>query len=344
MDVPRLLAWYAAERRRLPWREEVAPYRTLVSELMLQQTRVDTVIPYFDRWMSRFPTVEDLAAAPLDDVLAAWAGLGYYRRARNLHAAARAVAGAGAFPATVEGLLALPGVGPYTAGAIASIALGLDAPAVDGNVERVLARLRAVERPAKAWLWAEASASLPKGQAGDYNQALMELGATVCTPRAPNCPRCPLREGCRGRTSPERFPEKAERRPIPSRRVVAAVAWREGRVLLARRPDEGLLAGLWEPPWGAGPVATMLDRTVGLSVRESAPMSRVEHVFTHLHLVVDVYVVDAEGEPTVGPEYAIARWLPPDALDAVGLSTLARKLLAAAAVPPAPSLTRTPRS
>ncbi|HNH48036.1 MAG TPA: A/G-specific adenine glycosylase, partial [Myxococcota bacterium] len=218
MDTDALISWYQQSRRTMPWREEVSPYRTLVSELMLQQTRVETVIPYFERFMRSFPTEQALAEAPLERVLEHWSGLGYYSRARNLHAAARKVVELGGFPQTVAGLLELPGVGPYTAGAIASIALGLDAPLVDGNVERVLCRHDArAEDPVKIKkeLWERATFLLPKGQASDFNQALMELGATVCTPSSPRCLFCPIRSTCHGHDAPERYPQKAPRAAVP---------------------------------------------------------------------------------------------------------------------------------
>ncbi|MEC8422612.1 MAG: A/G-specific adenine glycosylase, partial [Myxococcota bacterium] len=191
-----LLAWYDAHRRILPWRDDGAgPYRTWISEVMLQQTRVETVKPYFARWMERFPTVEDLAAAPQDEVLAMWSGLGYYSRARNIHRAAQMVVEAGTFPTDLASVRALPGVGEYIAGAIASIALGLDEPAVDGNLERVLSRVHA-HRGGRRAITAIARTLLPSGRAGDWNQALMDVGSGFCIPKAPRCPDCPLQRHC----------------------------------------------------------------------------------------------------------------------------------------------------
>src|SRR6185369_3543428 len=202
----KLLAWYGRHKRALPWRDVGDPYRTWISEIMLQQTQVDTVIPYYQRWLERFPTVQALAESPLNDVLALWEGLGYYSRARNLHRAAQQVAAerGGALPQTVDELLALPGIGRYTAGAIASIAFGVDAPVLDGNVKRVLARVFDIQTDVKSpagarELWALAASLVPSGRAGDYNQALMDLGATLCTPRAPACDICPVRELCAAR-------------------------------------------------------------------------------------------------------------------------------------------------
>lgn len=331
VDAAALLAWYRRHRRRLPWRDEVSPYRTLVSELMLQQTRVDTVVPYFERFMRDFPTVEALAAAPLEAVLERWAGLGYYSRARNLHLAAQAVVARGGFPATVEGLQALPGIGPYTAGAVGSIALGLDAPVVDGNVERVLCRVNAwAEDPAriKARLWAEAARHLPRGEAGDYNQALMELGATVCAPRAPRCVVCPLAPGCAGRGDPERYPAKAPKSPIPETRWTAVVAWDEGRLLLARRPATGLLGGLWEPPMGEGEdPAAMLRARLGMRVEAVEEVGTVIHVFSHRRQRTRVWRARVSGPPAP-VDYADARWVPGAELGGMALSTLAKKVVA----------------
>jgi A/G-specific adenine glycosylase len=256
----RLLPWFARHRRDLPWRRNRSPYRVWVSELMLQQTRVDTVIPYFRRFMTRFPSVSRLAAAPLPEVLKAWEGLGYYSRARNLHRAARRVVEefGGDFPKTRAGWLELPGVGPYTAAAVASLAFGLDHAVLDGNVERVLSRCLALDMPsgssaAKRRLQGAADALLPPGRAGEFNEALMELGAVLCLPRAPACPRCPLRGECAAARAgtPERWPVRRPGKPLPLVRVAAAaVRRRDGRILVARRPEHGLLAGLWEFPGG----------------------------------------------------------------------------------------------
>jgi A/G-specific adenine glycosylase len=331
MDVSALLDWYRAHRRRMPWRDEVSPYRTLVSEIMLQQTRVDTVIPYFERFLSDFPTVEALAEAPIERVLERWSGLGYYSRARNLHAAARAVVARGGFPHTVEGLRELPGVGPYTAGAIASIALGLDAPLVDGNVERVLCRQNAwAEDPKRIArrLWDLAGALLPAGQAGDFNQALMELGATICTPANPSCLTCPVRPSCAGVDAPQRYPAKTPPKAVPEASAVAVLARSEGRVLLARRPDTGLLAGLWELPGGPGDeLAAVVRERLNVEVRGATLLGEVPHVFSHLRLTTRVYAGEIVGEAAVRDYYTDVRWVPAEQLDGMALSTLARKTL-----------------
>lgn len=248
----RLLDHYDRHRRDLPWRSEKDPYRIWVSEVLLQQTRVETVVPFYRRWVERFPTLEALAEADGDEVLAVWSGLGYYRRARHLHAAARLVRDrGGGLPSEARELRALPGVGPYTAGAVASIAFGRPEPAVDGNARRVLSRLFDLDRPTAGGLEALARALVPDDRPGDFNQALMELGATVCRPRLPECGGCPLGSLClaRERGTVARRPA-SRRRPDAPRFVVgtAVLASTEGRFLLARRPEDGLLAGTWEFP------------------------------------------------------------------------------------------------
>ncbi len=248
-----LLAFYDARARDLPWRRDTDPYRVWVSEVMLQQTRVETVVPYYERWLERFPTLDALAEAPIDDVLHAWAGLGYYRRAHNLHRAARAVRERhhGELPEDPDALRDLPGIGDYTAGAIASIAFGRPEPAVDGNVRRVLSRLHDLPGPGAAELRRLAAALVPEDRPGDFNQALMEFGATVCTPRAPRCEACPLAEHCRARAAGTQLerPLPKPSKPIPEDDVgTAVVVAPDGALLLVRRPDDGLLAGLWEFP------------------------------------------------------------------------------------------------
>jgi A/G-specific adenine glycosylase len=250
----RLLAWYDQNARVLPWRGETDAYRVWVSEIMLQQTRVETVGPYYRRWLEHFPTLLDLAAAGEQEVLQVWEGLGYYSRARNLHRAARLVAQqyAGRLPPDRAALEKLPGIGGYTAGAIASIAFGLDEAALDGNIRRVMARLGNVDLPARspqgeARLWELAREHLPPGRAGDYNQALMDLGATICLPRAPLCMVCPLHELCQAaaRGVQEQRPVLTARPAIPHITVMAAVLRRDGLVLIAQRPAQGLLGGMW---------------------------------------------------------------------------------------------------
>lgn len=307
----RLLAFYDARARALPWRESTDPYAVWVSEIMAQQTRVETAAPYYRRWLERFPTVTALAEAPLDDVLKSWEGLGYYSRARNLHRAARVVAEelGGEVPGTVDGLRALPGIGDYTAGAIASIAFGRAAPAVDGNVRRVYARLHDEAEPASADVVRWAASMVDPDRPGDFNQALMELGATVCVPRGPACGACPVEADCRARAAGTVHDRPAPKKRSAVRREVRAVGVfvRRGeggdRVLLRRRPDEGLLAGLWEfpsVPLGARAGARALAAAVGELARGlglvagDAPggaLEPVPHAFSHLHVTYRPWVV-----------------------------------------------------
>jgi len=252
-----LLTWFDQHRRDLPWRRTSDPYKIWLSEVMLQQTRVETVLPFYTRFLERFPTVGDLARAEVEEVLTLWSGLGYYRRARQLHAAARQIAAMAAFPSTVEELLALPGIGAYTAAAVASIAFGVAAPVMDGNVERVLSRCLALDEDPRAsgarrQLLAAAAELLDPARPGDSNQALMELGATLCSPRRPKCLLCPLRPGCRAAREgdPERYPIPKVKREGERHRLLVAVVEEGAGVLLFRRPEDStLLAGTWELPW-----------------------------------------------------------------------------------------------
>lgn len=314
----RLLDWYRAHKRDLPWRRSRNPYHIWISEVMLQQTRVETVIPYFHRFVERFPTVEALADAPEEDVLKAWEGLGYYSRARNLHAAVREVKEqyGGQVPDTKEDFSSLKGVGPYTAGAVLSIAYNKPEPAVDGNVMRVLSRyflLRDdVAKPAtRVRLERLAKELIPQGAAGDFNQALMELGATVCTPKSPRCPACPVKEHCAGMLEgvADELPVKTKAKPPrPETRAVALIEGTgalAGKVLVRRRPSEGLLAGLWELPHvlvpdveaaadgtGAAEAARLRERLAdefGLLVEPLGRMMDAEHTFSHIHWQLRVY-------------------------------------------------------
>jgi A/G-specific adenine glycosylase len=342
-----LLAWYRRERRDLPWRRTRDPWAIWVSEAMLQQTRVETVIPYYERFMTRFPTPEALADADGDELMRHWAGLGYYSRARNLQAGARQVARehGGRVPDQVEALLALPGIGRYTAGALASIAFDRPAPVVDGNVARVLARLLDLDLeiaspPAQRVLWDEAAALADGPSPGDLNQALMELGALVCTPRAPRCAACPLRRRCRARAAgrAESLPVKAAK-PAP-REVEAVAVWllRGARALAVRRPPRGLLGGLWELPGGnldageapARGLARLLRERLGLAPLRARRVGTVEHGFTHQSLRVHVYRAEAAPGRVRRRELDAHRWLAPAALSALPLSAVAKKALALA--------------
>ena len=309
----RLLDWYDAHARVLPWRVSPAarargaqadPYRVWLSEVMLQQTTVPHATAYFLKFLDRWPSVEALAAAPDDAVMAAWAGLGYYARARNLLACARAVAGehGGVFPASEEGLRALPGVGAYTAAAIAAIAFGRPANVVDGNVERVVARLYAVETllPAAKPEIARLAGELAKGtRPGDWAQALMDLGALVCRPKAPLCERCPLARDCRARAAgaPDAYPRRAEKADRPRRYGAAFVLVRRGEVALVRRPPRGLLGGMLGLPtsdWRAAPLPKAEALAGAPTAASWRRLGAIEHTFTHFALTLDIYRADAE--------------------------------------------------
>ncbi len=296
-----LLNWYDTHRRLLPWRLDASPYRVWVSEIMLQQTRIEAVLPYFDRFMEVLPTVAALAACDEDRLLKLWEGLGYYSRARNLQKAARILVKdfGGEMPCDYEALLSLPGIGEYTAGAVASISFNLPVPAVDGNVMRVLARLTASEldvmQPlAKRWFTAVAQAMQPADAPGMFNQALMELGETVCLPNAaPRCGDCPLAAACLARQAgtarqlPVRAARKARR--IEQRTVFVCLAAEEGkepRVLLHRRKANGLLGGMWELPnaegWLTTEEVTAWAAGLGIPLLENAPFGEGKHIFSHI--------------------------------------------------------------
>ena len=334
-----LLAWYDRNRRHLPWRaapgEPADPYRVWLSEIMLQQTTVVTVGPYFRRFLERWPTVTDLAAARLEDVLVEWAGLGYYARARNLHKCAAALASThdGRFPDTEAGLMELPGIGAYTAAAIAAIAFDRPATPVDGNFERVMARLHAVEEamPAsKPQLRSLAERLTPSLRPGDYAQAVMDLGATVCTPRKPKCMICPWTETCAGRIAgiAESLPRKSPKKPKPTR--LGTAFWclnQDSDVFLRRRPSTGLLGGMMEIPsteWREDAILgefKLDDPPLAADWRELPGV--VRHTFTHFHLELRVLAgrTNGTGDPTPGV------WHPIADLDRVGLPSVMAKIV-----------------
>ncbi len=335
-----LLAWYDAHARVLPWRappgERADPYRVWLSEIMLQQTTVQAVKAYFEKFVGLWPTVEALAAAPLDDVLKAWAGLGYYARARNLHACAKAVVArfGGRFPAKEAELRSLPGIGPYTAGAIAAIAFGGRHAAVDGNVERVISRIHAIETPlpdSKPEIRELTQALVPEHRAGDFAQAMMDLGATICTPRDPNCLICPWTEHCRGRITglAPSLPRKKPKKAVPTRKGIAFWIERDdGAVLLRRRPEKGLLGGMMEVPstdWAAKVVDAEAQAPLAAEWRKLKGV--VEHTFTHFHLELTVWVAKdvIDGELRDDGDY---RWTARDDLAGEALPTVMRKVVA----------------
>jgi A/G-specific adenine glycosylase len=334
-----LLGWYDRHRRVLPWRalpgETPDPYRVWLSEIMLQQTTVQAVGGYFRDFVSRWPTVGELAAAPIEEVMRAWAGLGYYSRARNLHRCAGIVAGdhAGRFPAEEAALRALPGIGAYTAAAIAAIAFDRRAVVVDGNVERVVSRLFRVEQAlpaAKPAIRALADGLTPDGRPGDFAQAMMDLGATVCTPRRPACGSCPLAAPCQARAAgdAEGFPRKTPRAGRPVRTGVTFVAIRaDGAVLVRTRPPKGLLGGLVETPgtaWHAGPPPAEPLAEVPLPAAWEVLDPPVRHVFTHFPLDLAVWRAHVPKGTPAPPGH---RWLPAAEIGAEAFSTLHRKVL-----------------
>ncbi len=328
----RLLGWYDDHARRLPWRSPPgmpppAPYRVWLSEVMLQQTTVAAVIPYFEKFTARWPTIGDLAAAPEEDVMAAWAGLGYYSRARNLVACAKAVAAMGAFPDGEDGLRQLPGLGAYTAAAVAAIAFGQRAVVVDANVERVVARLFAIGEPlpgARKATRDQADTITPDVRAGDFAQAMMDLGATICTTRDPKCLLCPLAQGCEARMTgdPAQFPVKAPKKARPERRGMAYWIERDGHVWLVRRPGKGMLGGMRALPdddWSARGDGHGTQPLTGSWLNAGS----VQHVFTHFALRLSVSLYG--GDDWAGLDTAQGEWWPLDTLDDAGLPTVFAK-------------------
>ncbi len=336
-----LLAWYGTNARDLPWRAKPGiaadPYRVWLSEIMLQQTTVPAVKAYFEKFLALWPTAEELAAASLDDVLKAWAGLGYYARARNLHACARVIAQThgGKFPETEAVLRTLPGIGPYTAGAIAAIAFDRRHAAVDGNVERVISRLYLIETPlpqAKREINERTQALVPKLRPGDFAQALMDLGATICTPRAPRCESCPWTEHCLARRQgiAETLPRRQPKKPLPTRHGTAFWIERaDGAILLRRRPEKGLLGGMMEVP--SSPWSEENDlrptRHAPLRARWTRLEGEVTHTFTHFHLELALLKTTARPTFIPGPN---CRWVLRADLAGEALPTLMKKIVALA--------------
>ena len=341
---PRLLGWYDAHHRDLPWRvgpHDLArgvqpdPYRVWLSEVMLQQTTVEAVKAYFQVFLERWPTIQALGAASSDDVMKAWAGLGYYSRARNLKACADQVAAQGGrFPDTEDGLRALPGIGAYTAAAIAAIAFNRPAAVVDGNVERVVSRLFSIDTPlplAKPEIHAHVEKMVPQGRPGDFAQAMMDLGATICTPRRPRCMLCPLRQDCSAILSgdPEFYPVKLAKPEKPSRRGAAFVAIRnDGAVLLRKRPEKGLLGGMSEVPttgWTA-----RIDGATGMDAAPFPanwrPCGAINHVFTHFALELSIYAANVDF--AVAPQDCF--WSRPGWINDEALPTVMKKAIEAA--------------
>lgn len=325
-----VLKWYDNNQRRLPWRytfgQSADPYKVWLSEMMLQQTQVDTVIPYFQRFIAKWPTVHDLARAELDEVLHQWQGLGYYARARNLHACARIISHqfGGVFPSTPAELQALPGIGPYASAAIAAIAFNAPATVVDGNVGRIVSRLFGFLTPIKnnqKAIYDAAQSITPHQRPGDYAQALMDIGSSICTPRSPKCTECPLQDGCKAYASgePELFPSRPIKPTIPTRYAVSFRCVQNDHILLRKRSNQAMLSGLWELPgsdWYADSLAEL---------PEVAGVYRdVKHTFSHFHLITRVVTtssIDAEFLNGMEVQHPIST------LDQLALSTLTKKLL-----------------
>ncbi len=342
-----LLAWYERHRRDLPWRRSRDPYRVWVSEVMLQQTTVKTALPYYERFLERFPSLASLASAAEEEVLAVWSGLGYYHRARSLHRGARHVLErhAGVFPRSLEAALAVPGVGLYTASAVLSIAHGQPLPVVDGNVRRVLGRLLALRGPEyrrDAPYYNRAEELLDRERPGDWNQALMELGATVCLPRKPACEACPLRRHCSARAQGivEQLPEGRARRAPVEVTVAAALVVKDGRVLLVRRPEGPLLGKLWEVPQtslesrGLADLARELAERHGLRVVPGALTVRARHAITFRRITLEGYRARLAGPEPGDPERF--RWARPEEVAGLAVSSATRKLLRGLGAPQLP--------
>ncbi len=325
-----LLTWYRQQGRSLPWRNIQDPYSIWISEIMLQQTQVKTVIPYYQRWLEQFPTVHDLANADQQQVLKAWQGLGYYARARNLHRAAQVIVAehGGQFPNHLDAAIALPGIGRTTAGGILSAAFNQPLPILDGNVKRVLARLVGLTVPptkALADLWHTSATLLDPKHPRDFNQALMDLGATVCTPKQPNCPQCPWRSPCYAHQHNQQaeFPMTETRSPIPHKKIGVAVIWNDqGQILIDRRRPEGLLGGLWEFPGGKiepgetveACITREIQEELGIEISVGDRLTTVDHAYSHFRVTLNVHhcqYISGEPQPLECDE---VRWVMPQDL------------------------------
>jgi A/G-specific adenine glycosylase len=355
-----LLYWYQDHARSLPWRENPDPYNVWIAEVMLQQTRVETVLPYYERWLKRFPTIASLALASQQEILSEWEGLGYYSRARNLHLAAQLVMDefGGKLPQDVKRLRQLPGIGRYTAGALASIAFGKDEPALDGNIRRVLARVFDVRQPSRSReseerLWQLAATYLPPGQAGEYNQALMDLGALICTPRQPNCSACPLNETCLAYSlgvQSER-PVKRGKKPVPHHTASSAIIQQDGQVLIAQRPPKGLLGGLWEFPGGkidhGEDLVTGLKRNIceelDVEIEVGLAYGVYQHAYTHFRVTLHAYICELNGSQPHNLYHTNLAWTKPPSLANYPMGKIDRQISDALIDPPK-SFSPNPRS
>jgi len=335
----KLLRWFKKNGRNLPWRKTEDPYAIWVSEIMLQQTQVTTVIPYYENFLQSFPTLRHLAKANLSKVLKVWEGLGYYSRARNLHRASQIVSNHfhGKIPDTLEDLLSLPGIGRSTAGAILSFAFHKEAPILDGNAKRVLSRLFAISsNPGKSktesLLWQISESLIPKGHSNSFNQALMDLGSTICTPKDPKCSHCPLRQFCNGKAlgEPERYPAKGVKKTIPHIEAVSAVIQKNGKILLHQRPPKGLLGGLWEfPNWRIEEkrlerfrlrLRNCIKKETGLNVEVKELIGTFQQTYSHFKLTLHVYYCVAMGKNKKG------RWVAVGNLHLLPMSRIHRRI------------------
>ena len=324
----RMLAWFADNRRPLLWRENRTPYRVWLAEVMLQQTTVATATGYFERFLTRFPDVHALAQAPLDDVLNLWQGLGYYNRARNLHKCAQEVSVeySGHFPENADALQKLPGIGPYTSAAIACIAFDQPAPVVDGNIERVISRLFALKTPlpgSKPDIKKYVAKLTPEQHSGDYAEAMMDLGATICIPKSPRCSLCPLSDICKGHQQgiQATLPRKEKKKPRPEKSGDAFAFFApDGSVFIRKRPEKGLLAGLWELPhtgWENRPLPDFAEKPAGKKI------TRIRHVFTHFGLELDLYKVTLKHKPNTNH----GTWMHLNEMNDYAFSTLMKKAI-----------------
>jgi A/G-specific adenine glycosylase len=332
-----VLRWFKKNGRDLPWRKSRDPYAIWVSEIMLQQTQVDTVIPYYQKFLKSFPTVHHLAKANLSKVLKIWEGLGYYSRARNLHRASKMIVNhfQGKIPNNLRDLLSLPGIGRSTAGAILSFAYNREAPILDGNVKRVLSRLFAisgnpVRGKTEGLLWGISEFLIPKGRSNPFNQALMDLGSMLCTPKDPQCPHCPLQNFCQGYLSgkPESYPPPTLKKTIPHITATCAVIQKDGKVLLSRRPPKGLLGGLWEfPNWKIEEkkrlrlrLRNYVKKNMGMNVKVKEPIGTFRQTYSHFSLTLHAY----RCQPITGK--GKGRWVPLQGLDTLPMSRIHRKI------------------
>lgn len=326
-----LLEWFEKNQRPLPWREKYEPYHVWISEIMLQQTQVKTVLPYFDRWIKSLPTIQSVAQAPEDQILKLWEGLGYYSRARNLQRAAKVIMEKhrGIFPQNYQDVLALPGIGKYTAGAITSIAFNQDQPLVDGNVIRVLSRLflyvqntRLPQAEKQMWEWA--SEILPKGKARYFNQALMELGALQCTPKSPDCPKCPLNQVCRAYQQDvvEQLPDRGPKKELKYIEVSIGIIRKDGKIFIQKRPEKGLMAGLWEFPGGKvekgetqrGALEREIKEELGISLKNIKLKQKIKHAYTSFKVNLHCFEADyAAGDLKLGSAVE-GKWIEPSEL------------------------------